>query len=250
MIGAWLNRWLPQAASSHAAEFDGVLAATHTEGALILLGWLALFVMMLVRFRARPGGRTSAPAGRVWPLVAIVAVLAGDVWLLAGSALPVWFRRATPPAAGANEVRVVAEQFAWNVHYPGPDGRFGRTDRALITAADPVGIDRSDPPGKDDYVLIGVLVVPVDRPTVVHLSSKDVIHSFTLATMRVKQDVTPGLPVDTWFTPIATGSWELGCSQLCGLGHYRMRALFEVKSEVDYRAFVADEVARIEPPPS
>lgn len=248
MIGAWLNRWLPQAASAHAAEFDGVLAATHTEGALILIGWLAFFLLMLFRFRARPGGRPGAPAGKTWPLVAILAVLGADVWLLAGSALPVWVRRASPPPADANEVRVVAEQFAWNVHYPGPDGHFGRTDRALISAADPVGIDRADPMARDDYVLIGVLIVPVNRPTVVHLSSKDVIHSFTLATMRVKQDITPGLPVDTWFTPIAVGSWELGCSQLCGLGHYRMRALFEVKSADDYRAFVADEVARIEPP--
>ena len=250
MIGDWINRWLPPAASSHAAEFDGVLSATHTEGALILIGWLALFLVMLVRFRARPGGRPGPPAGRTWPLVAIVAVVLGDVWLLAGSALPAWFHRAEPPPMHGNEVRVVAEQFAWNVHYPGPDGHFGRTSPTLITAADPVGIDRTDPMATDDFVLIGMLIVPVDRPTVVHLSSKDVIHSFTLATMRVKQDVTPGLPVDAWFTPIATGSWELGCSQLCGLGHYRMRALFEVRSETDYRAFVADEVSRLEPPPS
>lgn len=249
MIGEWLNRWLPQPASSHAAEFDGVLAATHTDGAIIFLSWLLIFAFILARFRARPGVAPGAPAGPRWPLVAIAAVVLGDVWLLAGSALPAWYRRAEPPPAGANEVRVVAEQFAWNVHYPGPDGRFGRTDKAFISAADPVGVDRSDPAAKDDFVLIGMLVVPVHRPTVVHLSSKDVIHSFTLATMRVKQDVTPGLPVTTWFTPIATGAWELGCSQLCGLGHYRMRALFEVRTDAEWNAFVADEVSRLEPAP-
>jgi cytochrome c oxidase subunit II len=243
VIGDWFNRWLPTAASSHAARFDGVLAAAHTEGAVIFLGWLAVFAIILVRFRARPGVRPGRPAGRHWPLVAVAAIVAGEVWLLAGSALPAWFERAVPAPAGAAEVRVIGEQFAWNVHYPGPDLRFGRTLPSLITAADPIGIDRSDPPGADDFVLIGVLVVPVDRPTVVHLSSKDVIHSFTLATMRVKQDVTPGLPVSTWFTPITTGSWEVGCSQLCGLGHYRMRALFEVRTEDAWRAFVAEEVA-------
>lgn len=247
MIGDWLGQWLPAPGSSHAAAFDRVLSATHTEGGLILFGWLVVFAVILVRFRARPGAAPGRPAG-AWPLVAMAAVVLGDVWLLAGSALPTWRQRAEPPPAGANEVRIVGEQFAWNVHYPGPDGRFGRTDRTLITAADPIGIDRGDPAAKDDYVLIGVLIVPVDRPTVVHLTSKDVIHSFTLATMRVKQDVTPGLPVDTWFTPIATGSWELGCSQLCGLGHYRMRALFEVRSEDAFRAFVADEVSRLEAP--
>jgi cytochrome c oxidase subunit 2 len=244
----WLQRWLPVPASAHAAEFDRVLAAAHLEGLIVFASWLAVLALMLVRFRARRDGTTGPPAG-AWPLVAIAAVVAGDVWLLAGSALPAWYRRAAPPPAAANEVRVVAEQFAWNVHYPGPDGVFGATDRAFVGAADPVGIDRRDPAAHDDFVLIGVLVVPVDRPTVVHLSSKDVIHGFTLATMRVKQDVTPGLPVTTWFTPIATGTWEVGCSQLCGLGHYRMRALFEVRSADAFRAFVADEVSRLEPTP-
>lgn len=245
MIGAWINRWLPPPGSEHAARFDGVLAAVHTDGALIFLSWLAVFAIILVRFRARPGVAPGRPAGQRWPLVAIAAVVVGDVWLLAGSALPVWIARATPAPEGAVEVRVVGEQFAWNIHYPGLDGQFGRTDRALITAADPVGIDRTDQAATDDFVLIGVLVVPVNRDVVVHLSSKDVIHSFTLATMRVKQDITPGLPVTTWFRPIATGSWELGCSQLCGLGHYRMRALFEVRSAAAWDAFVQDEVARV-----
>lgn len=243
MIGDWLNSWLPTPASAHAARFDGVLAAAHTEGALIFLSWLVVFAIILVKFRARPGVAPGRPAGQRWPLVAIAAVVLGDVWLLAGSALPAWFARAVPAPAGAAEVRVIGEQFAWNVHYPGFDGRFGRTTSGLITAADPIGIDRTDPAAADDFVLIGMLIVPVNRPTVVHLSSKDVIHSFTLATMRVKQDVTPGLPVSTWFTPVATGTWELGCSQLCGLGHYRMRALFEVRTEEAWQAFVAEEVA-------
>jgi len=245
VIGAWLNRFLPTPASEHAARFDGVLSAAHNEGALIFLSWLAIFAVILVRFRARPGATPGRPAGARWPLAAIALVLIGDVWLLAGSALPAWLARATPAPEGAVEVRVVAEQYAWNVHYPGPDGRFGRTDRALISAADPLGIDRTDTDAADDFVLIGMLVVPVNRAVVVHLSSKDVIHSFTLATMRVKQDIAPGLPVTTWFTPIATGSWELGCSQLCGLGHYRMRALFDVRTAEEWQAFELDEVARV-----
>lgn len=245
-MAGWLARWLPPAASEHAPAFDGVLAAAHTEATAIFVGWLAILVVILVRFRARTTLSSGRPAAvATWPLVAVAAVVVSEVWLLAGSALPVWIRRAAAPPPGAAEVHVIAEQFAWNVHYPGPDGRFARLDRAFITAADPIGIDRTDPAGADDFMLIGVLVVPVGRPTVVHLSSKDVIHSFTLATMRVKQDVTPGLPTTTWFTPVVTGSWELGCSQLCGLGHYRMRALFEVRSEEAWRAFVADEVARL-----
>ncbi|MGE0361294.1 MAG: hypothetical protein AB7H93_07400 [Vicinamibacterales bacterium] len=245
-MGAWLNRWLPVPASAHAGEFDAVLAAAHVEGLIVFASWLAIFVLILVRFRARPGRPAGASAG-VWPLVAIAAVVLGDVWLLAGSALPAWWRRAEPPPQGGVEVRVVGEQFAWNVHYPGLDGRFGRTDRALITAADPLGVDRTDPAAVDDFVLINLLVLPAGRPAVVHLASKDVIHSFTLAEMRVKQDITPGLTTTTWFTPTATGAWEIGCSQLCGLGHYRMRGVFEVRPLADWEAFVRDEVALVAP---
>ena len=246
-MGDWLSRLLPAPASSHAAEFDAVLAAAHFEALIVFGSWLAIFTMILVRFRAGAGRTPGAVAGR-WPLVAIAAVVLGDVWLLAGTALPAWWRRSAPAPAGAAEVRVVGEQFAWNVHYPGLDGAFGRTDPGRITAADPVGIDRNDAAGRDDFVLINLLVVPEGRPTVVHLVAKDVIHSFTLAEMRVKQDLTPGLPTTTWFTPTATGIWEIGCSQLCGLGHYRMRGVFEVRAADAWEAFVRDEVALVSAP--
>ena len=246
-MGVWLSRLLPAPAAAHAPDFDGVLVAAHAEALVVFLSWLVLFMVMLWRFRAGTG-RPAGTAAGAWPLVAIAAVVLGDVWLLAGSALPAWWRRATPAPAGAVEVRVVGEQFAWNVHYPGLDGRFGRTDPSFISAADPLGIDRNDAAGKDDFVLVNLLVLPEGRAAVVHLVAKDVIHSFTLAEMRVKQDVTPGLPTTTWFTPTASGTWEIGCSQLCGLGHYRMRGVFEVRTEAAWQAFVRDEVALVQPP--
>ncbi|HUE85486.1 MAG TPA: hypothetical protein VMO26_05360 [Vicinamibacterales bacterium] len=92
-----------------------------------------------------------------------------------------------------------------------------------------------------------VLTVPLGRPTVVQLTSRDVVHSFTLNEMRVRQDATPGLVVLTWFTPTATGSWEIACSQLCGLGHYRMRGIFTVLDDDDWTAWQAREVALIPP---
>lgn len=243
-MAGWIARLMPAAASEHAAAFDRVLGAVHEEAAILFVGWLLVFAFVLVRFRAGGARRPGAAAGS-WPLLAIGAVVLADVLLLAGAALPTWARRAVPPPAGAVEVRVVGEQFAWQVHYPGLDGRFGRTAPSFITAADPVGIDRNDADAKDDFVLGGLLVVPVNRAVVVHLSAKDVIHSFTLPEMRVKQDVTPGLPSTTWFTPIATGSWEIVCSQLCGLGHYRMRGQFEVRTQDAWDAFVRDEVSRV-----
>jgi cytochrome c oxidase subunit 2 len=243
MITGWIDRLLPDAASAHAAAFDGVLKAVHVHAVLVLVAWLALFLLMLWRFRAGAGRRAGPPLRGWWPYAAVAAVLVGDVILLAGAALPTWRARAAPPPADAVEVRITAEQFAWNVHYAGVDGRFGPTDPSRITPADPIGVDRTHPDGRDDIVLINVLQVPRGRPVVVHLTARDVIHAFTLPQMRVKQDVVPGLPVTVWFEPIREGHWEIVCSQLCGLGHYRMRGEFAVLEPDAWQAWVRDESA-------
>lgn len=239
----WIDRLLPQAGSAHAEAFDGVLHAVHAHALGMLAAWLALFVLILVRFRAGRSGAGTRPVAGVWPLVAIAAVILGDAVLLFGSALPVWRARAAAPPAGAVEIRITAEQFAWNVHYPGVDGRFGPTDASRITTADPIGVDRTHPDGRDDIVLINLLQVPRGRPVVVRLQARDVIHSFTLPQMRVKQDVVPGLPVATWFQPVREGRWEIACSQLCGLGHYRMRGEFAVLAPEAWESWIRDESA-------
>lgn len=239
----WIDWLLPEAASAHAPAFDGVLHAVHLHALLVLAAALAVFVIILVRFRAGRGGMPPATPPSRWPLVAVAAVVAGDAALLLGSALPVWQSRAAPPPADALEIRITAEQFAWNVHYAGVDGRFGPTDVSRITTADPVGVDRTHSDGRDDIVLINVLQVPRDRAVVVRLQARDVIHNFTLPQMRVKQDVVPGLPVDTWFRPVREGRWEIACSQLCGLGHYRMRGEFAVLAPEVWEAWIREESA-------
>ena len=129
-----------------------------------------------------------------------------EVALLIFYAIPAWAKRVTnfPTGADAVNVRVVAEQFAWNVHYPGADGKFGRTDIALVAADNPLGLDRKDPDAKDDITTINQLVVPQDRPVLVRLASKDVIHSFGLPLFRIKQDAIPGLNIPVWFVPTKT----------------------------------------------
>ena len=118
-----IERWLPAAASSHAAALDAVLFGIHWHMLLIFAGWLALFVLILIKFRqgANPEPR-QAGARKLWPVLAIGAVIAGDVFILATQALPAWSARVAPPPAGVTpiEVRVTGEQFAWNIHYPGP----------------------------------------------------------------------------------------------------------------------------------
>jgi cytochrome c oxidase subunit 2 len=226
-----LERWMPAAASGHASALDAVLFSVHAHMLLIFVAWLALFAIALIKFRKGANPEPSAQGMRgTWAAIAIGLVIVGDVIILATLALPAWAERNAPPPAGVQpiEIRVTAEQFAWNIHYPGPDRVFGRTGQSFVSASNPVGIDRSDPAAADDVGVLNVLMLPVYRTAVIQLTSRDVIHSFTLNEMRVKQDATPGMTARVWFTPIVIGDWEIACSQLCGLGHYRMRGEYHV----------------------
>jgi len=243
-----IERWLPAAASAHAPALDAVLFGIHWHMLLIFTAWLALLIVILIKFRqgANPEPRTAG-AGRRWPAIAIGGVIIGDAFILTTQALPAWSTRIAPPPANVTplEVRVTGEQFAWNIHYPGPDGVFGRTDNTLISASNPVGIDREDAAATDDIGLLNILTLPVDRTIVVQLGSRDVVHSFTLNEMRVKQDAVPGTTTRTWFTPTKTGDWEIACSQLCGLGHYRMRGELHVVTADGWNAWMEDEQERL-----
>jgi cytochrome c oxidase subunit 2 len=243
-----IERWLPAAASGHAGALDGVLISVHAHMLLIFVLWLAVFLFAVIKFRrgANPDATQQGVRG-MWPAIAIGLVIAGDVIILAMQALPAWAARNEPPAGDIApiEIRITAEQFAWNIHYPGPDRVFGRTRSELISASNPVGIDREDPSARDDIGILNVLMLPVYRTAVIQLMSRDVIHSLTLNEMRVKQDATPGMTARVWFTPIRTGDWEIACSQLCGLGHYRMRGEYHVVDQTAWDKWQADEIARL-----
>ena len=235
---------LPPQASTHAGEIDQMIILTHWLMVVLFVGWGAFFVYVLVRYRksANPTADYEGAHGKLSKGLEIGIVVA-EMVLLVFYAIPAWATRVRdlPPENEATVVRVVAEQFAWNVHYPGPDGKFGRTEVARVAAENPIGLDRSDPAAKDDITTINQLNVPIDRPVLVHLSSKEVIHSFGLFEMRVKQDAVPGMDIPVWFIPNKLGDTEIVCSQLCGLGHYRMRGFLSVKTAAAYQTWLDEE---------
>ena len=238
---------LPEAASAHSAQIDSMMGLVHWLMLILFLIWAPFFLYTLVRFRAsrNPKADYRGVASHL-STYQEVGVVVAELVLLFGFAVPTWAELRSeshyPPEGESTVVHVIAEQFAWNIHYPGPDGMFGeRVPELVDLQTNPVGLRPGDPAAADDIVTVNEMHVPVDKPVIVHLTSKDVIHSFTLTEMRVKQDAIPGLSIPLYFTPIKTGAWEIACAQLCGLGHYRMRGYFTVHSASDYEAWLAEQ---------
>lgn len=232
---------LPIDISSHGARIDRVIIWMHWGIAALFIGWLIFLVIALVKFKARPGvAANPAPQKFRFPPFLDAGIAAAEIAILFGISVPLWIDlRRLPPPADSVQIQVVAEQFAWNVRYPGPDGVFGRTDVNRIEASNPVGLDPEDLAAKDDLVVLNEMHVPAGRPVVVRLSSKDVIHSFGVPVLRVKQDVIPGQIASIWFEAKKTGRFEIACSQLCGLGHYRMKAAFIAETPEEFARWLA-----------
>ncbi len=245
-----MGKFLPPAASAHAGAIDAMLLHVHWMVLGLFIGWAVYFIYVLLRYRSgrHPKAFREGTRGGV-AIFIFVGVVVAEAVLLIGSALPLWFDRTSIPLPAGNAlvVRVVAEQFGWNVHYAGADKQFGEVKLALVSQDNPIGLDRDSKFGKDDVVVLGDLHLPVNRPVIIELSSKDVIHSFGVPAMRVKQDVIPGVRSVASFMPTMTGEFEVVCSQLCGVGHYRMRAVITVESDDAFQKFLADEAARRQP---
>jgi cytochrome c oxidase subunit 2 len=252
----WLG--LPELASTHGGQIDGLIGWTHVFMLVLFVGWGSFFVYTLFRFHrsrnpvANYAGVKSHTSSYLEAGVAVVEMI-----LLFGFAIPIWAARVDriPPESESLVVQVTGEQFAWNVHYPGPDGKFGRTDIKLLDLqSNPLGIDRSDPAAKDDVTTLNQLYLPVNKPIIVKLRSKDVIHSFGVPELRVKQDAIPGLTIPIWFVANVTTEemrtrlgkpefqYEIACAQLCGLGHYRMRGFVTVQTAEDFRKWMDEKV--------
>jgi cytochrome c oxidase subunit 2 len=236
---------LPPNASEHGYQIDHIIEFSHWFMATLFLGWSAFFVYVLLRFRKgrhpvadHEGVKSGISTHLEFAVVLIEAVL------LVGFAIPLWAKRVNqfPETKDAILVHAIGQQFNWNFHLPGPDGQFGRRDIALVSNSNPLGLDMNDPAAKDDIVVLGELHVPVDRPVIIELSSKDVIHDFALPYMRIAQDAIPGQIIPMWFKPIKTGNYEVVCGQLCGLGHYGMKGMLVVDNPADYQAWLKERV--------
>ncbi|MBT3738774.1 MAG: hypothetical protein HOG33_06730 [Candidatus Marinimicrobia bacterium] len=261
MLELLRNFGLPSvSASTQGPQIDNIISIVHWLMLILFVGWGAYFIYTLIKFRASNNpkadynGVKNHYSSYIEGLVAVVEVI-----LLFGFAFPIWASRVNDVPVGTEvvQIRVVGQQFAWNFHYPGPDGVFGKTSVNLVDEAEnPIGLDRNDSFAKDDIFTVNQLHIPVNTPINVSLSTKDVIHNFKLPELRVSQDAIPGMEIPVWFEATMTSEdflkttigtkregkgFEIACAQLCGLGHYRMVGYMTVHNDEGYSAWLTEQ---------
>jgi cytochrome c oxidase subunit 2 len=235
--------FLPVQASSYAAEIDKGIWILHIAMFAIFILWGIFFTYLLMKYRARGGSRKAEDIkiSVQASLAPDIAVLTFEILLVIFYAVPSWsdIKMNVPEGPDVVHAQVVGEQYNWNIRYPGPDGKFGRTAGKLVDFANPFGIDPADKDGADDVWAVNEMRFPINKKVVVRLSSKDVIHSFFIPSFRIKQDAVPGMNIPIWFEPTRLGDYEVTCAQLCGVGHAMMRADVKVQSDEDFNAWLA-----------
>jgi cytochrome c oxidase subunit 2 len=240
VAGKW---WFPEAISEHAPALDRqflitiVVVGIAFTAAQVGLGWMV--------WKYRDTGSKSDRAvyshgsNRLEVLWTVITAFVFITLGVMGQSVWASLRLHDAPP-GSYTVEVVAQQFQWNFHYSGKDGKFGRTDPQLIDdgTLNFIGLDSSDAASADDSVT-AALVIPVNRPVELRLRSKDVIHNFWVPQLRFKQDLVPGMEIKVHFTANKVGKYELACAELCGQLHFKMKSYMLVLPEADIQALQA-----------
>ena len=259
----YLQGFMPVLSSEMGHLGDELNGYVHILMFLLMFGWGIFFIYCLIRFNSKTDPKASYHGvTNHYSSYVEFGIVAVEAILLIGFAIPGYSQvKYDSDIIGVSnkddlKVRIIAQQFAWNIHYPGEDGIFGNTRIELVNEeTNPIGLDRTGH-GADDITTINQLHLPVNKLAKLYISSKDVIHGFALPEMRVKQDAIPGMQVPVYFTPTMTteeflseikGSpregmgYEIACAQLCGNSHYRMKGYMTIHSEEDYVNWLNEE---------
>jgi len=256
---------LPINSASHGHMIDNMIGWVHWLMLFLFAGWGIYLIITVFKFRSSANPKADYHGVKShYSQYAEYGVIIFEAFLLIGLSIPLYSQLKTslPDDNSVHHVRVIAQQFAWNIHYPGIDGKFGKTNIDLVDEeSNPIGLDRSSEYGADDIVTINQMHLPVNKQVMVHLSSKDVIHSFGVPEMRIKQDAIPGMTIPFFFTPTMTTTeflekikgtaregkgYEIACAQLCGNSHYRMRGYVVIDTEEEYASWLSEQAEYIE----
>lgn len=225
--------WWTPIASNWGYIDDTILLTFWITGAVFLI--VVLFTAYCcIRYKYKPDARAEyRPENHKleWWLTGLTSVG------VAGMLIPglfVWNQFVQVPD-GAAEVEVLAKQWSWSYRMPGKDGKLGTTNVSLVRDNNPFGIDPKDKNGQDDLLVEGDdLHLPIDKPVKVLIRSHDVLHNFYVPEFRAKMDTVPGSVTYYWVTPTRTGTFDVLCFELCGVGHHAMRSRVVVDTAAAY----------------
>jgi cytochrome c oxidase subunit 2 len=237
MLSPWW--WTPIA--SNWTYIDNTLVATFWITGAVFVAVVSFMAYCVFRFRHRPGNQAAyEPENRKLEWILAGGTAVGVAAMLAPG-LVVWDRFVTVPA-DATPVEVVGQQWLWSFRLPGADGKLGRSDTRDVVPENPLGIVKSDVTGLDDVIVEGgELHLPIGKPVRVLLRSIDVLHDFYVPEFRAKMDMIPGMVTYFWFTPTRTGTFEVLCAELCGVGHPQMRGTVVVDDAANYQAWLEQQ---------
>jgi cytochrome c oxidase subunit 2 len=235
----WSPWWWTPIASNWGYVDDTIIVTFWITG-VVFIAIIAFMVYCLFRYRQRDGRRADyEPENKKleWWLTGLTTV--GVAGMLTPG-LFVWNQFVSVPE-DAGEVEVLGQQWQWTYRLPGEDGVLGTTDSRLINFENPFGVNPDDPNGQDDILVdTDELHLQIDQPVKVLLRSIDVLHDFYVPQFRAKMDMIPGVVTFFWVTPTRTGTFDVLCFELCGVGHYAMRGSVVVDEEADYQTWVQD----------
>lgn len=232
--GIW---WFTPLASNW-EEIDASLLITLTVIGIAFVTLNLVLAYLVMRYHAREQSRAQFIPDSPKIEMILIGITALGIILLLAPGLFVYSRFINPPR-DALVIEVLGEQWRWSYRYPGADGKLGRSDPKLISPKNPFGIDLSDPTAQDDVLSYSELHLPVNRPVLLQIRAKDVLHSFFIPSFRVKMDAVPGMVTHYWFIPTRQGKFQAVCAELCGIGHHRMQSPVIVESPEKFQEWLA-----------
>ncbi len=245
--------WIPVDISAHGGPIDHQITLTFIIAGIIFVAAQLGLAYMVWKYRDRHDGRKAIYSHGNNKLEATWTIAAAILFIgLNLMGYRIWANMYFKPApADALKIEVQGEQFAWYFRYPGLDGQFGPThvDQVDDATGNFFGLDRDHDAASKDDIVTATLGVPVNRPVELLLRTRDVGHGFYVRELRIHQDLVPGMEIPVHF--MATdealkhqgGRYEIVCTQLCGLGHYKMRAFLQVMTEADFENWLKQQAA-------
>ena len=234
----FLSPWYFTPIASNWGAIDTTITITFWVTGVVFVAVSLFMAWSVVRYRYREGGRAEyQPESKKLEWWLLVVTAAGVAAMLAPGLL-VWADVVKVPN-DAQVVEAVAQQWHWSYRLPGKDGKLGTVHSRFVTDQNPFGMNPADANGRDDVLLSSPeLRLPLGKPVKLLLRSKDVLHNFSIAQLRVKMDLVPGLVTYSWFTPTRTGTYDLLCEELCGVGHFAMRGRLVVEEPAVFQAWL------------